>query len=129
MVTTLERAAVGQVPFVRLGLGRAIGLVQLGLPFAEVLLLRQPARVAQPVEDRGIARALVEEAGVEVPEHAEGGVVEGEPPVGAEDGDAGGEIVERAAVGVDHAPELGAHDVGLGGVDADAGAAAAGREA
>ena len=37
-------------------------------------------------------------------------------------------MVEGAAVGVDHALELGAHDVGLGGVDADAGAAAAGRQ-
>ena len=122
-----QGAAAGQVPFVRLGLGRAIGLVQLGLPLAEVLLLRQPARVAQAVEDRGIARALIEEAGLELPEHMEGGVVEGEAAVDAEDGDAGGEIVERAAVGVDHARELGAHDVGLGRVDADAGAAAAGR--
>ena len=123
-----QRAAVGQVPFVGLGLGRPVGLVQLGLPLAEVLLLRQAAGVAQPVEHGGVARALVEEADVEVPERAERGVVEGEPMVGAEDGDAGGEIVERAAVGVDHALELGAHDVRFGRVDADAGAAAPGRE-
>ena len=38
-----QRAAVGQVPFVLTGFGGPIGLVQLGLPFAEVLLLRQPA--------------------------------------------------------------------------------------
>ena len=72
-----QRAAVRQVPGVLLGLDRAIGLVQRRLPLAEVLLLGQLARGAQLVEHGGIGRALVEEAGVEVPERAIGGVVEG----------------------------------------------------
>ena len=123
-----QRAAARQMPFVGGGFGRAIGLVQLGLPLAEVVLLRQPPRVAQPVEHGGVARPLVEEGGVEVPQRAEGGVVEDQSLVGAEHGDSGGEVIERGAMRVDHALELGAHGLGFGGVDGDAGGAAPGRE-
>ena len=38
-----QGAAVGQVPSVFLGLDRAVGFVQLRLPLAEILLLRQLA--------------------------------------------------------------------------------------
>ena len=122
-----QRAAVRQVPEVLLRLGRAIGFVQRGLPGPEVLLLRQLARRAQLVEHGRIGRRLVEEAGVEVPQRAIGGVVEGEPLIGAEDGDAGRQLIERAAMRVDQALELGAHGLDFGRVDADAGAALARR--
>ena len=118
-----QRAAVRQMPHVLLRLDRAIGFVELLLPLPEVLLLGQLARGAQAVEHGGIGRGLVEEAGVELEQRAEGGVVEGELAVDIEDGDAGGELVEHAAVRLDHAVELGAHGLGLGAVDGDAGAA------
>ena len=117
------------MPGLLLGFDRAIGLVQRRLPLAEILLLRQPARGAQLIEHRRIGRALVEECGVELPQRAVGGVVEDQPLVGAEDRDAGRELVERAPVRVDHAGLSSARMVsGFGRVDADAGAAAAGRE-
>ena len=82
---------------------------------------------AQLLEHGAVARVLVEEAGVELEQRAEGGVVEGELAVGGEDGDAGGEPVEHAAVGDDQPRHAGAHAFRLGAVDGDAGAAAAAR--
>ena len=70
------------------GLDRAIGLVQLGLPGAEIRLLRQFARGAQPVEHAGIVGIAVEEGAIEVPQPAIGIVVEGEPPLAVEHRDA-----------------------------------------
>ena len=122
-----QRAAVRQVPGMFPGFERAIGGLELRLPLAEVCLLRQLASGAQPVEHGRVCRALVEKAGVEVPQRAIGGVVEGEPPIGAEDGDTGRQLVERAPMGVDHALDLGTHGLGFGGIDADPRAAAPGR--
>ena len=122
-----QRAPVGQVPEVLLRLGGAIGLVQLALPLPEVLFLRQFALRAQLVEHGVVGRVLVEQAGVELAQRAEGGVVEGELAVGGEDGDAGGEPVEHAAVRVDQPRHAGAHAFRFGAVDGDAGAAAAAR--
>ena len=104
-----QRAAVRQMPGVLLGFERAVGELKLRLPLAEVRLLRQLAGGAQPVEHRGIGRPLIEEAGIEVPERTVGGVVEVQPLIGAEDGDAGRQLVESAPVSVDHAFDLGAH--------------------
>ena len=122
-----QRAAVRQVPHMLLRLDRAIGLVQLLLPLPEVLLLGQLALGAQACRARPIGRRLVEQAGVEFEQRAEGGVVEDQLAVGVEDGDAGGELVEHAAVRLDHAREFGAHGLHLGGVDRHAGAAGAAR--
>ena len=82
---------------------------------------------AQLVEHGVVGRVLVEEAGVELEQRAEGGVVERELAVGGEDGDAGGEPVEHAAVGDDQPRHAGAHALRFGAVDGDAGAAAAAR--
>ena len=122
-----QRAAVRQVPHVLLRLDRAIGLVQLLLPLPEVLLLGQLAAGAQGVEHGRIGRRLVEQAGVEFEQRAEGGVVEDQLAVDVEDGDAGGELVEHAAVRLDHAREVGAHGLHFGGVDGHAGGAGAAR--
>ena len=119
-----QRAPVRQMPEEFARLERAIGFVQLGFPLPEILLLRQFAGRAQPVEHGGIARVLIEETGIEIPERTISGIVECQRAVGAENGDAGRELVERAAMGVDHAGEFGAHALDFGGVDRDAGAAA-----
>ena len=123
-----QGAAVGQVPSVFLGLDRAIGFEQLRLPLPEILLFRQLAGAAQRLDDRGVGRLLVEIGGVEIPKRAIGGVVEGQPVVGAEHGDTGGELIERAAVGIDHAGERNAHGFRFGGVKPNAGAAGVGAE-
>ena len=70
---------------------------------------------------------MVEKAGIEFEQRAEGGVVEQQLAVDIEDGDAGGQLVEHAAVGVDHAREFGAHGLDLGGVDRHAGTASSAR--
>ena len=57
-----QRAQVRQVPHELLGLGGAVGRVQLPLPRPEVLLLGQPSRRPQAVEHGGVGRMLVEEA-------------------------------------------------------------------
>ena len=122
-----QRAAVRQMPHVLLRLDRAIGFVELLLPLPEVLLLRQLAGGAQRVEHGGVGRRLVEQAGIEIEQRAERGVVEDQLAVDVEDGDAGGELVEHAAMRLDHARELGAHRLHLGAVDRHAGAAGAAR--
>ncbi len=122
-----QGAPVGEVPFMRHRVARAVGRVELRLPLAEVLLLGQLAVVAQTVEHRGVGRPLVEKAGIEVPQRAVGGIVEGELLVGAEDGDAGRKLVERAAMRLAQARELGAQALDVGRIDADAGTAAWGR--
>ena len=83
-----ERAAVGQEPGVVLRFDGAIGFVQLGLPGAEVGLFGQLARGAQPVEHAGIVGIGVEEGLVEAPQPPVGFVVEGQPPLAVEHGDA-----------------------------------------
>ncbi len=98
-----ERAAVGQIPGVFRRLDRAIGFVQLRLPGAEIGLLRQLARGAQPVEHAGVVGIVVEEGLVEVPEPAIAVVIEGEPALAIEHGDARGQLVEGAAMCIDHA--------------------------
>ena len=122
-----QRAAVRQVPHMLLRLDRAIGLVQLLLPLPVILLLGQLAIGAQGIEHEAVGRRLVEHGGVEFEQRAERGVVEDQLAVGVEDGDAGGELVEHAAVGLDHARQIGAHRLHLGGVDRHAGAAGAAR--
>ncbi|GAA0006446.1 hypothetical protein BRDID11002_64500 [Bradyrhizobium diazoefficiens] len=62
-----EGAAVGQIPSILGGLDRAIRLVQLGLPGAEVGLLRQFSRGTELVQHAGIIGIGVEEGTVEVP--------------------------------------------------------------
>ena len=84
-----QSASVGQMPGMFLGFDGAIGLVQLRLPLAKILLLRQLARRAQDLDHRRIGRALIEEAGIEIPQRAIGGIVERQPMIGVEHGDAG----------------------------------------
>ena len=48
--------------------------------------------------------------------------------IGTEHGDAGGELIERAAMGIDHAGERDAHGFRFGGVEPNAGAAGLGAE-
>ena len=82
---------------------------------------------AQPIEHRRIVRPLIEKDGIEIPKQTIGGVVEGEPLIGPEDGNAGGQLVEGAPVRIHHALELAAQPFCFGRVDGDAGAAAPGR--
>ena len=128
VVTTRTGAPVRQVPHVFFGFDRAIGFVQLRLPLPEILLFRQLARAAQRLDHRRVGRPLIEIGGVEIPERPIGGVVEGQPVIGAEHGDAGRELIERAAMRIDQAGERDAHGFRFGGVDADAGAAGLGAE-
>jgi len=118
-----QGAAVRQMPHMFFRLDRAIGFVKLLLPLLEVLLLGQLARAAQGIEDRGVGRRLLQHPRIEVEQHAEGGVVEGELAIGVEDGDAGGQLVEHAAVRLRHASEFGAHGLGFGAIDGHAGGA------
>jgi hypothetical protein len=120
-----QRAAIGQVPGVLFGLNRTIGFVQLGLPGAEVRLLGQLARGAQPVEHAGIVWIAVEEGAVEVPQPAIAVVVERKPPPAVENRDTRRKLVERAAMGFRHPHQGFAQRVGLRGVDRHADAAAA----
>ncbi len=99
--------------------------MQRGFPGAEIRLLRQLAPGAQPVEHAGIIGMGVEEGGVEVPKPAIGIVVEGEPALAVEHGDAGRELVERAAMRFRHPHQRSAQRIGLARVDRDADAAAA----
>ena len=125
VVTTLKRAAVGQIPGVLFGLDRAIGLVQLGLPGPEIRLFGQLARGAQPVEHAGIVGIAVEKGAVEVPQAAIGIVVERQPPLAVEHRDAGRQLIERAAMRLRHPHQRRAQRGGLAGIDGDADAAAA----
>ena len=122
-----QRAAVRQMPHVLLRLDDAIGLVQLLFPLPEILLLGQLAFTAQCIEHRRIGRRLVEKAGVEFEQRTKGGVVEGKFAVDIKDGDAGRELVEHAAMRLDHAREFGAHRFDFGAVDRDARAASSAR--
>ena len=105
-------------------LDRAVGGEEIGPPGAEVGLLGDAARRAQAVEHGVLVGLRIEEGGVEAEEPAIGGVVGAEPPVGAEDGDGGRELVEGAGVEVDLAAERGLGLLDRGHVDGDAGAAA-----
>ena len=120
-----DGAAVGQIPGILVGLDRAIGLVQLGLPGPEIRLLRQFARGAQPVEHAGIVGVAVEKGAVQVPQPAIGIVVERQPPLAVEHGDAGRQLIEGAAMRLRHPHQRRAERGGLAGVDGDADAAAA----
>ena len=120
--------AAGQIPAVLLGLDGAIGLQQLRLPGAEVGLFREPALGPEPVEDRRIRRPLVEKGGIELEQRAISGVIEHQPPVGAEDRNCGCQLVERAPVRGDDVREFGPDRLGLGRVDADTGGAARARD-
>ncbi len=116
------------MPGMILGLDGAISLVQLRLPLPEILLLRQLARRAQRFDHRGIGRALIEEGGIEIPQCAIGGIVESQAVIGVEHGDAGGQLIERAAMRIGKPRQRATHRLDFGGVDADAGAAGFGAE-
>ena len=120
-----EGAAVGQEPAVALGFHGAIGFVQLGLPGPEIGLFGQLARRAQPVEHAGIVGVGVQKCLIEAPQPPVGFVVEGEPPLAVEHGNARRQLVEGAAMGLRHPLHGVAQLRGLAGVDGDAGAAAA----
>ena len=121
-----QSAPVGQMPGMFVGFDGAISLVQLRLPLAKILLLRQLARRAQDLDHRRIGRALIEEAGIEIPQGTIGGIVESQPMVAVKHGDAGGKLIERAAMRVGEASERAAQRFHFGGVHADAGAAGLG---
>ena len=120
-----HRAAVGQIPGVLFRLDRAIGLVQLRLPDAKIRLLGQLARGAQPVKHARIVGIVVEEGAIEIPQPAIGIVIEGKPPPVVENGDAGRQLVEGAAMRLRHPHQCRTECGGFAGVDRDAGAAAA----
>ena len=84
-----DGAAIGQEPSVALRFDRAIGLVQFCFPGAEIRLFRQLAGGAQPVEHARIIRVGVEEGLIEAPQPPVGIIVEGEPPLRVEHGNAG----------------------------------------
>ena len=63
--------------------------MQLDLPGPEIRLLGKLARGAQPVEHARIVGIVVEEGAVEVPQAAVEIVVERQPPLAVEYGNAG----------------------------------------
>ena len=122
-----QGAAIRQVPEILPRFDIPIGLVQLVLPGAEILLLRQFAPSAQAVEDRGIGRAMIQVGHVEVPQRAIGLVIESQRVVGAEGRNAGRELIERTTMRVDHALHVGADILDFRRIDADGSAACRGR--
>ncbi len=102
-----ERAAIRQIPDILMGFDGTIGFVQLGLPGAEVGLLRQFSRSTETVEHTGIVGIAVEEGAVEIPQPAIGVVVEGKAALAVEYGDARRQLVERAAMRLGHPHQSG----------------------
>ena len=71
---------------------------------------------------------LIKKCGVEIPQRAIGLVVERQSVAGVEHGDAGGKLIERAAMRVREPSERTAHGFNFGRIDADAGTARFGNE-
>ena len=102
-----QRAAVGQVPDALDRLDRLIGGERLRLPAAEIGLLGQLSRRPQAVEDFAVGRLRIEEGGIERPDLAVGGVVEGQLLGAVEDRHRRRQLVEHARVGAEVALHLG----------------------
>src|SRR5260370_15768473 len=113
-----------QVPFVGGGVAGAVRTVKLGLPRPEILLLGQPPRRPQTIDHGGIGRVAVEKPGIDFPQYAIGGIVERQIVIGAEYGDRGRQLVERAPMGVDRGGKVGPQRFEFGHVLTYAGAAA-----
>ena len=121
-----QRAAVGQVPGVLLRLD-ARGRRRAAAPSRpEIPLLGQLARRAQRSSTAESVGCLSRNAASRSHSAAIGGVIEGQPVLGVEHGNAGGELIERAAMRLGHPRQRAAHRLGFGGVDGDAGAAGVG---
>ena len=99
--------------------------MQFCLPGTEIGLFGQLACGAEPIEHAGIVRIGVEKGPIEVPQPAIGIVIECEPALSVEYRNAGGELIERAAMCFRHPHQRRAQGIGLAGVDRDADAAAA----
>ena len=115
-----DGASVGQVPPMDLRLDRTIGGKQILLPAPPLRLLGELAFAAQPVDQECVVRPTGEEAVVELPEFLEGLVEEAQLLVLVEDGDRGGELVERVGVAAHHALIFGADRIRLALVDRNA---------
>jgi hypothetical protein len=118
-----QGSAVGQVPPALMRLDGPIGGEQRRLPAAKIRLFGQFPRRAQAVEHLAVERPLVEETLIEVPELAIGGVVEDETLPSVEHCDRGGQLVQRAHMGVHLALQVATHALEFGDVDRDAGTA------
>ena len=92
-----QRLAAGHVPEFFLQIFRRLVVERqaLALPGLIVALLRQFARVAQAVEDFAVGRPPLKPAFRQSPKLREGAIVEAQLLVAIEDGDGGGELVER----------------------------------
>ena len=99
----MQRAAVRQIPPGFARLERRIGLQLPGLPVAVIGLFGQPPQLAQAVEDLAVGGPGRQPVGIERPQFGIGRVVEAQSLVGAEDGDGGVELVERAGMRLDMA--------------------------
>ena len=84
-----DGAPAGEIPGVLDRLDRAIRLMQLGLPGAEVRLLRKFAPCTQPIEHARVVWITVEKHAVEVPKPPIGVVIERQPPLSVKHGDPG----------------------------------------
>jgi hypothetical protein len=112
--------AVRQGPaVVRRGLGGAVEVQLPGLPARIVDDLGQLALLAQPVQQFGVGRALVQPGRVDVEQLLEGDVVEGQPLGRAEDGHRVGEVVQGLVMGLDVTAQGVARLLGLGHVDGE----------
>src|SRR3954453_2288011 len=111
------------MPLVLARLDRAICLVELMLPLLEILLLWKLMPGAQVLEHRAVRRSVVEESHMQIEQRAERIIVERQLAVDVEYRDAGRELIEDAAMRLDHAAELGAHVLRFSAVYRDACAA------
>ena len=102
----VQHAAVGQVPPVFLRGGLAVAGKHLRLPLGVVDDLRQPPELAQAVEHGAVRGPGLEPLWIELPQRGVGLVEEDELLLAVEDGDGGGDAVERAVVGGDLAVEI-----------------------
>ena len=123
-----QRAPVGQMPDALGRLDRLIGGERLRLPAAEIGLLRQLARRAQAIENLAVGRLRIEEGGIERPDLAVGGVVEGQLLGAVEDRHGGRQLVEHARIGAEVALHLDAHGLELGKIVGEPGGAVGGRD-
>ena len=123
-----QGAPVRQRPaVVRRGLRRAIELQLTHLPAGIVDHLGQAATLAQTVQQFGMGRTFVQPGRVDVEQGLEGGIVEGQPLLRAEDGDGVGQVVQRLVMGVDVAAQGVARLFRLGHFDGEGGDGAAAR--
>ena len=115
-----QRPAVWQRPAVVGGrLSRLVELQLADLPARIVDDLGQHPTLAQPVQQFGMGRPLVQPGRVEIEQGLERRVVEGQPTRRTEDGDGVREVVQGLVMGLDVTAQGVARLLGLGHVDGE----------